>query len=157
MLDSNKSATAMRALEVMEIVAEAGHPVSVAEVAEGIRADRSTAYRMLMTLHAAGYVTRDPSQKNYRLGYKLLSLSRRLLNGNDRADLIMRSCAKWRIGAERPSIIASSIAMRRCWFTGRKEPNWSRSISRSGIARPCTARRSARRCSPIRTRARSTK
>jgi DNA-binding IclR family transcriptional regulator len=88
MLDSNKSSTAMRALEVMEILAEAGHPVSVAEVAEGIRADRSTAYRMLMTLHAAGYVKRDASQKNYQLGYKLLSLSRRLLNGNDRADLI---------------------------------------------------------------------
>ena len=88
MLDSNKSSTAMRALEVMEVLAEAGRPVSVAEVAESIRADRSTAYRMLMTLHAAGYVTRDASQKNYQLGYKLLSLSRRLLNGNDRADLI---------------------------------------------------------------------
>jgi len=88
MVDSNKSTTAMRALEVMEILAEAGRPVSVAEVAEGIRADRSTAYRMLMTLHAAGYVARDASQKNYQLGYKLLWLSRRLLNGADRADLV---------------------------------------------------------------------
>ena len=88
MPDTNKSATALRALEVMEILAEAGHPVSVAQVAEGIGADRSTAYRMLMTLHGAGYVTRDASQKNYQLGYKLLSLSRRLINENDRADVI---------------------------------------------------------------------
>jgi DNA-binding IclR family transcriptional regulator len=72
----------------MEILAEAGRPVAVAEVAEGIGADRSTAYRMLMTLHSAGYVTRDASQKRYQLGYKLLSLSRRLLNGDTRADLI---------------------------------------------------------------------
>ena len=93
MPDSNKSATALRALEVMEILAEAGHPVSVAEVAEGIGADRSTAYRMLMTLHGAGYVTRDASQKNYLLGYKLLSLSRRLINANDRADFDQRDLA----------------------------------------------------------------
>jgi len=88
MPDSNKSTTAMRALEVMEILAGAGRPVSVSEVAEGIGADRSTAYRMLMTLRAAGYVTRDAAQKNYQLGYKLLSLSRRLINADDRADLI---------------------------------------------------------------------
>jgi len=86
--DSNKSATALRALNVMEILAFAGRPVSVAEVAEGIGADRSTAYRMLMTLLEAGYVTRDESLKTYRLGFRLLSLTRNLLTEGDRSSLV---------------------------------------------------------------------
>jgi DNA-binding IclR family transcriptional regulator len=69
----------------MDTLADAGRPISVWEVAEGIGVDSSTAYRMLMTLLEAGYVTRDASLKNYQLGYKLLSLTRNLLNENDRS------------------------------------------------------------------------
>ncbi len=87
--DPNKSATALRALAVLEILGAARGPVGVAEVASGIDADRSTAYRMLMTLHDAGYVLRDESGKNYRLGYKLLSLSSALLNADERAEIIL--------------------------------------------------------------------
>jgi DNA-binding IclR family transcriptional regulator len=85
---SNKSATALRALYVLEILADAGRPLAVAEVASGIGADRSTAYRMLMTLLEAGYVIRDTTLKNYQLGYKLLSLTRSILNPNERTELI---------------------------------------------------------------------
>ena len=71
--DSNKSTTALRALQVLEVLGTAGRPVAVAEVADAIGADRSTAYRMLMTLLEAGYVNRDSALKNYQLGYRLLS------------------------------------------------------------------------------------
>lgn len=77
----------------MEILASAGRPVSVAEVAEGIGADRSTAYRMLMTLLEAGYVTRDESLKTYRLGFRLLSLTRNLLTEGDRSNLVAQALA----------------------------------------------------------------
>lgn len=86
--DSNKSSTALRALQVMEMLGNAGRPMSVAEVAEGIDADRSTAYRMLMTLLDAGYVRRDASEKHYQLGYKLLSLTKGLLKDGERTELI---------------------------------------------------------------------
>ena len=86
--DSNKSGTALRALQVMEMLGSAGRSLSVAEVAEGIGADRSTAYRMLVTLLDAGYVRRDASEKHYQLGYKLLSLTKGLLNDGERAKLI---------------------------------------------------------------------
>jgi DNA-binding IclR family transcriptional regulator len=89
--DSNKSTTALRALRVLEILGGARGPVGVAEVASGIGADRSTAYRMLMTLHDAGYVTRDAGGKHYQLGYKLLSLTSALLDGDERADLILEA------------------------------------------------------------------
>jgi DNA-binding IclR family transcriptional regulator len=78
----------------METLADAGRPISVWEVAEGIGVDRSTAYRMLMTLLEAGYVTRDASLKNYQLGYKLLSLTRNLLNENDRSNLVAEALAR---------------------------------------------------------------
>jgi DNA-binding IclR family transcriptional regulator len=90
-IDPNKSATALRALRVLEILGEARGPVGVAEVARGIGADRSTAYRMLMTLHDAGYVLRDESGKNYQLGYKLLSLSSALLNADERSEIILEA------------------------------------------------------------------
>jgi DNA-binding IclR family transcriptional regulator len=88
-VDSNKSATALRALKVLEILGASRSPVSVAAVAEGIAADRSTAYRMLMTLMDAGYVVRDATTRNYQLSYKIVSLAKYLLDGDDSAELIM--------------------------------------------------------------------
>jgi DNA-binding IclR family transcriptional regulator len=88
-VDSNKSTTALRALRVLEIVGHARAPVGVAEVATGIGADRSTAYRMLMTLHDAGYVVRDAAGKSYQLGYRLLSLTGALLDGAEHAEVIL--------------------------------------------------------------------
>ena len=57
--DSNVSATALKALAVLDLMGEQRRPLSVAEVAERIGADRATAYRMLMTLVQAGYVRRE--------------------------------------------------------------------------------------------------
>ncbi len=87
-VDPNKSATALRALNVLEVLSQARAPMSAAEVAVVIDAERSTAYRMLMTLIDAGYVQRDPRTRGYRLGYKILSLSRPLLSGDEKAELI---------------------------------------------------------------------
>jgi DNA-binding IclR family transcriptional regulator len=63
--------------------------MTVAAVAGELDVDRSTAYRMLMTLRAAGYVVREDHTRNYRLGYRILSLSRSLLDSDDRSDLIL--------------------------------------------------------------------
>jgi DNA-binding IclR family transcriptional regulator len=43
---------------------------------------------MLMTLVDAGYVRRDASEKHYQLSYKLLNLTKSLLNDGERTDLI---------------------------------------------------------------------
>jgi DNA-binding IclR family transcriptional regulator len=87
--DSNKSTTALRALKVLEILGASRAPVPVAVVAEGIGADRSTAYRMLATLMDAGYVDRDPVGKHYKLSYKVLALTKFVLNDDLMAELVM--------------------------------------------------------------------
>jgi DNA-binding IclR family transcriptional regulator len=89
--DPNKSATALRALKVLEVLAAAPAPLSAVEVAALIATERSTAYRMLITLMEAGYVVRDPRTRAYRLGHKLLTLSRPLLRGDHEAEIIADS------------------------------------------------------------------
>ncbi|MGO1075015.1 IclR family transcriptional regulator [Inquilinus sp. CA228] len=87
--DSNISATALKALAVLDFMGEQRRPVTVNEAAEGIGADRATVYRMLMTLVQAGYVARDSVSKHYRLSFKILSLARHLVGEDERAGHIL--------------------------------------------------------------------
>lgn len=84
----SKSSTVLRALKTLEIVGEVGVPVSVMDVAAKLGADRSTTYRMLMTLMEAGYIVRDDRTKRFKLSYKIVSLGRRLLIENEQTDMI---------------------------------------------------------------------
>jgi IclR family KDG regulon transcriptional repressor len=88
---ANTSATALKALRVLEIVAASSRPLSVSEVAEQVDVDKSTVYRMLITLVEAGYVTRDEISKRYSLSYKVISLSKNLLAENEVSQLIRRT------------------------------------------------------------------
>ncbi len=88
-LDSNISATALKALSVLDFVGEQRRPLTVAEVAAGIGADRATAYRMLMTLVQSGYVQKAADAKHYRLTFKVLSLARHLVGEDERASRIL--------------------------------------------------------------------
>jgi DNA-binding IclR family transcriptional regulator len=88
---ANTSATALKALRVLEAVAASSRPISVSEVAEQVDVDKSTAYRMLITLIDAGYVVRDETSRRYSLSYKVVSLSRNLLAENEVSQLIRRT------------------------------------------------------------------
>lgn len=111
-VDPNKSATALRALKVLEALAQSRGALSAAEVAEIIGAERTTAYRMLMTLMEAGYVVRDQRARAYRLGYKVLTLSRALLSGNEKAELVA-ACLR-EISAETGEAVHYSVLERDC-------------------------------------------
>jgi DNA-binding IclR family transcriptional regulator len=90
-LDSNISATALKALAVLDFVGEQRRPVTVNEVAAGVGADRATAYRMLMTLVQSGYVLKEADAKHYRISLKVLSLARNLVSEDERARHILTS------------------------------------------------------------------
>lgn len=79
------SATVLKALAVLEVVANAPHPLLLSEVTVEIGFDRSTTYRLLSTLVDAGYLVRDHASKRYRLSYRLVTLSRHLLADNERS------------------------------------------------------------------------
>lgn len=88
-IDGNISATALKALKALDFIGDQRRPISVQDMADGIGADRATAYRMLMTLVHSGYVVRDEVSKNYRLSYKVLSLGRYLISDDERSALIL--------------------------------------------------------------------
>lgn len=85
------SSTALKALRTLDIFALATSDLSIQDVADRLQTDKITAYRMLVTLHEAGYVVRNEATKRYRLGYKVVSLSRNLLAENEVNSLIIRT------------------------------------------------------------------
>ncbi|MDO4887107.1 MAG: IclR family transcriptional regulator [Actinomycetaceae bacterium] len=64
-----------RALGILEIVAAAGRPISISEIAEETKLPMPTIHRLLRTLMSNGYVYQTP-RRRYALGTRLISLSR---------------------------------------------------------------------------------
>lgn len=85
------SSTALKALRTLDIVASSQSDLSIQDVADLLKTDKITAYRMLITLHNAGYLVRNEETKRYRLSYKLVSHCRNLLAENEVTNLIMRT------------------------------------------------------------------
>lgn len=85
------STTALKALRALEIVSESTVPLTSREVAEQLKCDKVTAYRMLVTLETAGYIIRHDNTNQYSLSHKLVSLSRNLLAENEVTRLITKA------------------------------------------------------------------
>jgi DNA-binding IclR family transcriptional regulator len=66
-----------RAAGLLRAVAEAARPTSLAELAEATGLNRSTAWRLLLTLEHHGLVDRDPDGGRYVLGYEIARLGMR--------------------------------------------------------------------------------
>jgi len=85
------STTALKALRTLELVSESKTPLSSREVAGLMDCDKITAYRMLLTLEAAGYVLYDPLSNRYSLSHKVVSLSRNLLAENEISRIVTQT------------------------------------------------------------------
>jgi DNA-binding IclR family transcriptional regulator len=84
--DTNLAQTVLKALDILECIALANHPLSAAEVAKLCNMSRPTAYRLICTLTARGYVAED-DDTHYRLGTQALSLSQNVLDSLDLPEL----------------------------------------------------------------------
>lgn len=67
-----------RGVEILQMLAEAGGPLGVGDVAERLRVDPSTAYRLLVTLEAGGLVLKTAGKK-YGVGYGVIEIAYALL------------------------------------------------------------------------------
>jgi DNA-binding IclR family transcriptional regulator len=72
-----------RALAMLEAVAQAPEGLSNAEISRNLQIPKSSASYILRTLETQGYLNRDPETAKYRVGLKILSLSRGALSGID--------------------------------------------------------------------------
>jgi len=77
------SAAVERALAMLEAVAQVSDGLSNAEISRKLNIPKSSASYILRTLENQGYLTRDAESGKYRVGLKILSLSRGALGGLD--------------------------------------------------------------------------
>ena len=70
-----------RGLQLLDIISQANEPMGLPELAEMLKVDRSTVFRLLGTLQQRNFVVQDPITKRYSLGLKAIELSRRALDG----------------------------------------------------------------------------
>ena len=65
-----------KALQVLEFVAEEGRELTLTEIAYHVKQPKTTVFRYLQTLKAAGFVSYDPKSDRYRTGVRLWTLNR---------------------------------------------------------------------------------
>jgi len=63
-----------RALDLLEIFLEMGPEIGLTSIASALKLNKATAYHLLSTLEARGYVERPSDSRQYRLGSRLMEL-----------------------------------------------------------------------------------
>jgi len=73
--DGSGAKAAERLVAILNVLAEEGRPLSLAEVAEGAGLPQATTHRLLNAFVATGWVDKDPATSRYRLGHAMLGPS----------------------------------------------------------------------------------
>lgn len=81
--EDSPSVAVERALAMLEAVAQEPEGLSNAEISRKLQIPKSSASYILRTLEAQSYLNRDAESGKYRVGLKILSLSRGALSGID--------------------------------------------------------------------------
>ena len=81
--EENPSVAVERALGMLEAVAQAPDGLRNAEISRKLQIPKSSASYILRTLEKQNYLNRDAQSGRYRVGLKILSLSRGALSGID--------------------------------------------------------------------------
>lgn len=72
-----------RAMEVIDLVSTTKNGVGVTQIANQMDINKSSVYRILNTLEEYGFIEQDEESAKYKLGYKFLEISSRLLDSMD--------------------------------------------------------------------------
>lgn len=64
----------VRGIKLLELLAQAGEPLTMSQLADQMKMNRTTAYRFLFTLESLNLVERDPESKAYRIAPNILKL-----------------------------------------------------------------------------------
>lgn len=79
-----------RGLSILEILpANPEEGLRLGEIAKRLELSKSTAHRLLSSLVHRGFVIQDEAKGRYRIGYKTLEISRKILNNLSVTDLII--------------------------------------------------------------------
>lgn len=82
MADSaDKMSRSIRALEMVETVAAAGYPLTIAEIVQATGLPRATTHRLVSLLEREGFLQRDLSGRGYVEGFRLIRLANSVIGG----------------------------------------------------------------------------
>lgn len=72
-----------RAFKLLDILSEYPEGIQITRLSENVGLSKSTVHRLLATLINLNYVYKDPESEKYKLSYRIISLSRNLINNID--------------------------------------------------------------------------
>jgi len=72
-----------RAFKLLEALSEFPEGIQITRLAEKVDLSKSTAHRLLATLINMDYVIKDQESEKYKLGYRIIFLSRNIINNID--------------------------------------------------------------------------
>lgn len=72
-----------RAFNLLDILSEYPEGIQITRLAEKVNLSKSTVHRLLATLINMNYVLKDPETEKYKLSYRIIYLSRNLINNID--------------------------------------------------------------------------
>ena len=72
-----------KALELLDHFTVERPELGLAEISREVDAHKSSVFRVLTTLEAAGFLEKDPKSGKYRLGLKILDLAGRVWGRHD--------------------------------------------------------------------------
>ncbi|AIY06667.1 transcriptional regulator, IclR family [Planococcus sp. PAMC 21323] len=72
-----------RAFKLLEVLSEFPDGIQITRLAEKVNLSKSTVHRLLATLIDLKYVSKDRETEKYRIGYRLIYLSRNLIDNID--------------------------------------------------------------------------
>ncbi len=82
--EENKTVQAVeRALAIMDVLAAAGVPMAISDLADRVQLNISTVHRLLGTLIVNGYIEQEPETSRYKLGLKLFVMGKTALYAKD--------------------------------------------------------------------------
>jgi IclR family transcriptional regulator, KDG regulon repressor len=64
-----------RGLTILTILAKAGSPMTLNDIAANFKMDRSSVFRLIKTMVKAGFIYQDTDTKRYSLGFKVLEIA----------------------------------------------------------------------------------
>lgn len=83
MVDDSIIQSVDRALHILDMVSRKREGCGVTELSIALPLNKTSVFRMLSTLKRHGLVEQDPETERYKIGYKVLELSGRLLDSID--------------------------------------------------------------------------
>lgn len=80
--DIEQASASLRSLAILEVVVKADRPISLAEIVDKMSLPKPTVFRLLSTLEKAGWILRQPGDKDYTVGSRLARFGLDVMTNN---------------------------------------------------------------------------